>query len=60
MGYLVPYVLYSLKALGAERTLEILAPEMAEGGRFNSGIDVVRSDQVEDYNSFLDSLGIGG
>jgi ribose transport system substrate-binding protein len=60
MGYLVPYVLYSMKALGAERTLEILSPEMVDGGKFNSGIDVVRNDQVEDYNAFLDSLGIGG
>lgn len=60
MGYLVPYVLYSMQALGPERTLDILSPEMTDASKFNSGIDVVRSDQVEDYNAFLDSLGIGG
>jgi ribose transport system substrate-binding protein len=59
-GYLVPYVLYSMKVLGAQRTLDILAPEMVDESRFNAGIDVVRADQVDEYNSFLDSLGIGG
>jgi ribose transport system substrate-binding protein len=59
-GYMVPYVLYSMKVLGVDRTLEILSPSMVDESRFNAGIDVVRSDQVEDYNSFLDSLGIGG
>ena len=60
MGYMVPYVLYSLKVLGPSRTLDILAPEMVDEQRFNAGIDVVRADQVDEYNSFLDSLGIGG
>jgi ribose transport system substrate-binding protein len=59
-GYMVPYVLYSMKTVGVDRTLEILSPSMVDESRFNAGIDVVRSDQVEDYNSFLDSLGIGG
>jgi ribose transport system substrate-binding protein len=59
-GYMVPYVLYSMKVLGADRTLEILSPSMVDESRFNAGIDVVRADQVEDYNSYLDSLGIGG
>lgn len=59
-GYMVPYVLYSLKVLGTERTLDILSPQMVDESRFNAGIDVVHADQVDDYNSFLDSLGIGG
>ena len=60
MGYMVPYVLYSLKVLGPSRTLDILAPQMVDEQRFNAGIDVVRADQVDEYNAFLDSLGIGG
>lgn len=59
-GYMVPYVLYSMRALGVERTLEILAPQMVDANRFNPGIDVVRADQVDDYNAFLESLGISG
>jgi ribose transport system substrate-binding protein len=57
---MVPYVLYSLNVLGTERTLEILSPQMVDESRFNAGIEVVRADRVDDYNSFLDSLGIGG
>jgi ribose transport system substrate-binding protein len=60
MGYMVPYVLYSMKVLGVEKTMDIIAPHMVDAYRFNAGIDVVRADQVEDYNAFLDSLGIGG
>jgi ribose transport system substrate-binding protein len=59
-GYMVPYVLYSMKVLGASKTLDILSPQMVDESRFNAGIDVVRNDQVDDYNSFLDSLGVGG
>ncbi len=60
MGYLVPYVLYSMKTLGADRTLEILSPEMVDATSFDSGIDVVAADKVDAYNAFLDSLGISG
>jgi ribose transport system substrate-binding protein len=59
-GYMAPYVLYSLSTLGTEKTMDILAPQMVDATRFNAGIDVVRSDQVEDYNAYLDSIGIGG
>lgn len=59
-GYMVPYVLYALDVLGAEKTFSILAPQMVDAKRFNAGIDVVQSDQVEDYNAYLDSIGIGG
>jgi len=60
MGYLVPYVLYSMKALGVAKTMDIISPHMVDENRFNAGLDVVRADQVDEYNAFLDSLGIGG
>jgi len=59
-GYMVPYVLYSMKVLGTSKTLDILGSQMVDESRFNAGIDVVKADQVDDYNAFLDSLGIGG
>lgn len=59
-GYMAPYVLYSLNVLGVEKTVDILSPQMVDGERFNAGIDVVHSDQVESYNAYLDSIGIGG
>ena len=60
MGYLVPYVLYSMKALGVPKTMDIISPHMVDENRFNAGLDVVRADQVDEYNAFLDSIGIGG
>lgn len=60
MGYLVPYVLYSMKTLGPQRTFDILSPEMVDAASFDSGIDVVPADKVDAYNAFLDSLGITG
>lgn len=60
MGYLVPYVLYSVDVLGIERTRALLGEHMVDGSRFNAGLDVVKPDQLDEYNDFLDSLGIGG
>jgi len=60
MGYLVPYVLYSLNVLGLDETLALIAPQMADDSRFNAGLDVVHADQIEEYTAFLASLGIGG
>jgi ribose transport system substrate-binding protein len=60
MGYLVPYVLYSVDVLGLDRTRELLGVHMVDGSRFNAGLDVVKPNQLDEYNDFLDSLGIGG
>jgi ribose transport system substrate-binding protein len=59
MGYIVPYLLYGINALGMEKTKEIMAPHMVDSARIDSGLDVVGADQVEQYNAFLDSLSIG-
>jgi len=59
MGYMTPYVLYSLKALGKEATKSILKNQMVDDYRFNTGLDVIPSDKLDNYYSYLDSLGIG-
>jgi ribose transport system substrate-binding protein len=59
MGYLVPYLLYGVNALGMEKTKQIMHPHMVDDTRIDSGLDVVGADKVEEYNAFLDSLGIG-
>ena len=56
-GYLVPYVLYGVKALGLDATKAILKPQMVDDFRVDTGIDVVPAAQVNDYNAFLDSIG---
>ena len=60
MGYLLPYALYAIKTIGLDATVDALADQMIDGHRFDSGVDVVAADRVGEYNSFLDSLGIGG
>jgi len=59
MGYMTPYVLYGFKALGKDATKAILKPQMVDGYRFNTGLDVIPADNLDSYYSYLDSLGIG-
>jgi ribose transport system substrate-binding protein len=59
MGYLTPYVLYGFKALGKEATKSILAPQMVDNYRFNTGLDVIPAAKLDDYYSYLDKLGVG-
>ncbi|XXT24186.1 substrate-binding domain-containing protein [Sorangium sp. So ce429] len=58
-GYLVPYILYGIKTIGLDATREILAPLMDGDSRVNIGLDVVPSDKIDAYNSFLDEIGAG-
>jgi len=60
MGYLLPYTLYSIRVLGLSATRDLLDEQMIDDERFNTGVDVIGADEIDDYNSFLDSLGIGG
>ncbi|WP_437320929.1 substrate-binding domain-containing protein [Sorangium sp. So ce385] len=56
-GYLVPYILYGINTIGLDATKQILAPLVDDKGRVNIGIDVVRSDKIDDYNDFLNTIG---
>jgi ribose transport system substrate-binding protein len=60
MGYLTPYLLYGMNVLGKDKVKDILGSHMVDEHRFNSGLDVVGANQLDDYYSFLDNLGIGG
>lgn len=60
MGYMVPYVLYGINALGLDKTKAIISPQMVDTTRFDSGLDVVGADKLDAYYAFLDSLGLGG
>ncbi|WP_438009515.1 substrate-binding domain-containing protein [Sorangium sp. So ce321] len=57
-GYLVPYILYGIKIIGLDATRAILAPRMVDESRLDVGLDVVPWDKVEEYNAFLDSIGV--
>ncbi|WP_437780957.1 sugar ABC transporter substrate-binding protein [Sorangium sp. So ce1097] len=56
-GYLVPYILYGIKSIGLEATKKILGPQMVDGTRVNTGLDVVSADRIDAYNDFLDLIG---
>jgi ribose transport system substrate-binding protein len=60
MGYLVPYALYSINTLGLGETVRLLGKYMLDEHRFDTGVDVVMADQLDSFNTFLDSLGISG
>jgi ribose transport system substrate-binding protein len=57
-GYLVPYILYGIKIVGVEATKAILASRMVDDSRLNVGLDVVPWDKIDEYNAFLDSIGV--
>lgn len=60
MGYLTPYILYGINVLGKAKTQALLSSQMVDEHRFNAGLDVVKADQLDQYYSFLDKLGISG
>jgi len=59
-GYMVPYIVYSIHALGLKKTKQLLGDHLIGGSSFDTGMDVVPADQLDEFNDFLDSLGIGG
>jgi ribose transport system substrate-binding protein len=59
MGYVVPYILYGINALGLDQTKAILQNQMVDATSFNTGLDVVPASNLDGYYSFLDSLGAG-
>jgi ribose transport system substrate-binding protein len=58
MGYLSVYVLYSIKTLGLEETKANLGDNLLHGFHLDTGLDVIRAEDLEEYNSFIDDLGI--
>jgi ribose transport system substrate-binding protein len=58
MGYIIPYLLYAINALGIDDTKAIVSYLMVDESRLDTGLDVISADQIDAYNDFLDSLGI--
>jgi len=58
MGYLAPYIMYAVNALGIEATKALLAPINVGEGLYDTGLDVITADNIASYNNFLNSLGI--
>ncbi|WP_437927839.1 substrate-binding domain-containing protein [Sorangium sp. So ce291] len=55
-GYLVPYILYAIKNIGLDATRKLLAPQLVDDSRVDTGLDVVPGDKIDAYNDFLGSI----
>jgi ribose transport system substrate-binding protein len=58
MGYMSVYVLYSIQTVGLEQTKATLGEHLIDGFHLDTGLDVIRSGDLDEYNSFVDDLGI--
>ena len=58
MGYMVPYLLYAINALGLEETKQIIADLMVDDARVDTGVDVIYHTEVAAYDTFLQALGV--
>lgn len=57
MGYIIPYLLYSVNALGLDKTKDLVKDLMVDDARLDLGLDVIPADGVSDYNDFLEDIG---
>jgi len=58
MGYLSAYTIYSINVLGLERTKAALGNHLINGYHVDTGLDVIRSTELAEWNAFVDELGI--
>jgi ribose transport system substrate-binding protein len=58
MGYLAPYLLYAVNAIGMEETKALVSDLMVDDERIDTGLDVIPADGIEAYNDFMDALGV--
>ena len=57
MGYLVPYLIYSINNLGLAQTKALLSDIMVDDYRVDTGLDVIPADGIDAYNAFQSQLG---
>jgi len=58
MGYMSVYVLYSIKTVGLKETKAMLDSRLIDGFHLDTGLDVIRAEDLDEYNAFVDDLGI--
>ncbi len=57
MGYIIPYLLYSINSLGLDETKSLVSDLMVDDARLDLGLDVIPAENVDDYNDFLEEIG---
>lgn len=58
MGYMSVYVLYSIKTVGLAETKATLGSRLIDDFHLDTGLDVIRAEDLDEYNTFIDDLGI--
>ncbi len=58
MGYMAVYTVFAIHALGEDRTKELLEDLLIDGFHLDTGLDVIRAEDLDEYNDFIDDLGI--
>lgn len=58
MGYMSVYLLYSINTIGLKETKSTLGDHLLHGFHLDTGLDVIRAKDLDEYNSFIDDLGI--
>jgi ribose transport system substrate-binding protein len=58
MGYMSVYVMVAIEAMGLDATKDVLGAHLLDGYHLDTGLDVIRAKDLEEYNAFQDELGI--
>jgi ribose transport system substrate-binding protein len=58
MGYMSVYVMVAIEAMGLDATKDVLGAHLLDGYHLDTGLDVIRASDLEEYNAFQDELGI--
>lgn len=58
MGYISLYLLYSINTVGLDATKAAMSAHLLRGYHVDTGLDVIRSEDLAEYNAFVDELGI--
>jgi len=58
MGYISLYLLYSINTVGLDATKAAMSDHLLRGFHIDTGLDVIRTEDLAEYNAFVDELGI--
>lgn len=58
MGYISLYLLYSINTVGLDATKSAMSDHLLRGYHIDTGLDVIRAEDLAEYNAFVDELGI--
>ncbi len=58
IGLMVPYILYASVVLGIDETKDLLCDIVTSDGILDTGLDVITTDNLAEYDAYLEQMGI--